>query len=449
MPRIPQYESQITPVTGGVAPGSMFLPNIHQETGIPQAWARVAESGKSFENAALRQIGLATREQRVLEHAKAVAEGYKQQGAIEAKYANYNGPDLPDLLAKDLEDARTNIVENVSLQNQKYIAVALEQQFSHSYASGVKAHAIRVQQLNQAELMGNIREIAGTAASAFEAGDRTKYASALGNLEGLLTQVQGKLPGVVKKAGSVQAYADQLIGEARLGILRAENPQKALELLNTPEGRKELGVSEANRPNVLRQVTADFHRQSTAAYNEYLTKILKGERFSNEQILLEGGEEDKQSQVVDLWRQATSLSEGDSETARQVYQNVLDARDVTPATKGNILKYVSKKINQLDRMPDKYEQNALNKVHQLLGKDYPLFLQKYLYDETGRTTIMSQGKTQEDIEKSIYGLAQPFVENHIKNLGKKTGITPNLDSAGAGVGGSAIKPSGRVYDTGW
>jgi hypothetical protein len=461
MPKIPDYDSQVTPTTGGVAPGSFFLPNIHTDTGVQAAFTTLGAAGKSLENEGIREIGLATHEQRILEQGKAVAEGFRQQAQIESKYANYNSPDLPELLSKDLSDAKAQIIQNIDPRFQKYMDVHLDQQFSHTYATGIKNYNARVQQLNQAELIGSIREIAGTAAAAFESGDSGKYASALGNLQGLVTQVQGKLPGVAAKAGGVEAYTQQLIGEARRGILLKDNPAKVIELLKTPEGMKQLGVDYAHVDDVNRQAVTATHAQQNAVYDNVLKGFSQKQIPTPEQIrqlsgaqqmhiknLLKGMDnEDNKATVLEFGDKVIRLNQDSPDaitSGRQLYNEISSSSGLSVGTKLQYMNSVMGKINGTQLANAKFDEQYLLDFQKMMTPDqHKLFLIGWSGDPNGAASV-PPGTPVTDKIKRMNEFAMPYIKDSQDFLiqhsqPKKKGMV-NIERVGAEFGEGTQNP---------
>lgn len=396
MPKLPQYDSQVAMAQGSVQPGSLYGPNIHQETGLAAMFNQINKEANRFVNTTIRTEKEAQNERRIIEQLNASNEGYRKQAEIDAKYVNYNNPDLPDRIKEDLTKAHDEIIQTVSPEFQSRIGPALSVQFAHTYGSAIKAHALRVAQQNEAEIMAGAGQLADTSATAFVAGDTSKYAMVMGQLAAMADQMQGKIPGVAKSAGGVKQWAEIEVGKRITGLLLESDPQRVLELVKTTEGMRLLGVPLEKKDNIVKEAEASLFRKQAKLYDEVLkgfvgnqppspevvAQLSGGQQMAVKNLLESMGQEDKQASLLVHGNKVLQLSritdpDKASAEADHVYNGILTEPGLNAKTKlqlmGQCTTFMTKTATAESKFPhniiSEFKRNMTHRQGILFGID--------------------------------------------------------------------------------
>lgn len=453
MPRIPDYESQITPAVGSVQPGSSWLPNISRDTGAAALFAGLGAAGKTLEKEGAREIGLAVHEQRVLQQGKAVADYYLEQAKIEQKHSTNNNPDMPQTYLEDLQNAKNKIVEGVDPRFQKYIDVHLDQLLSHDWRYGVRQYGQRIEALQKADMMASIQTTANTAARAWVDGNLEKYAAAEANLTGFVNQVQGKIPGIAKKSGGVEEWARGQIKDGIRGILLAENPQKLQQMMQTQEGKEALGITPANQATVQNHVMTAIHDQQKAVWDEIqkgfvqnkiptpeqLSKLSGHQQLMAKHLIESVGNKDNHQAVLNYGKAVIELK-SDPDPAnvaegKRLINEIYASPNLSTDKKLNFIDILQQKINGTQTNSGKFYDDYLMTFSRIMTPEqHKLFLAQYTMDPKGMASISADAPLK-DKTAHANAYAIPYINRSIEilqNKGKK-GVMQNLSGAGAEV----------------
>jgi hypothetical protein len=196
---------------------------------------------------------------------------------------------------------------------------------------------------------------------------------------------------------------------------RRQTESYAHSLMNIRQGEAYQGLvsrmlqAEAGVPGVTMPTEPEIIAMNQA-------QQLNGTQAHTVTSLLQGAaEQSNPDHKTKLWEQATSLAEGDTEAGNRVYQEVINpGYKLTVEDRVGLMKYVSAKVGKAERIENKAESQVLGQMKIITGDMYPLFLNKYLTDPSGRQTILKSGVKPEELEQAIFTFAKPYIDSSLQ-----------------------------------
>jgi hypothetical protein len=246
MPKLPVYESQVAPASGGVQPGNIYLPNIHPvetNTGATKMFNQMHTEGEAAATVGERLLAQQDHNQFVIESGNAIANIYKGTGDIRAKYAGATSPDTPQQFQQDMDGLISNTLENVSPQFRERVASHLVQHVGQTVGSFNVDYANRLRQMDSAGVMNNFKIYAIEEAKARIAGNEPDAILKMGSAHGYATQVEEMGLTNTKKGEAINQY-NNMVKANMFDLMLVKDPAKLQQEINTPEGQAKYGILE-------------------------------------------------------------------------------------------------------------------------------------------------------------------------------------------------------------
>jgi hypothetical protein len=466
MPKIPEFDSQVTPTGGGVQGGNMFLPNIHQDTGIPAMFATLSSAGKQLEDISMKNISRQVHQQQTIDMANALGAYYQGAADKEVEFSRSFDPNIGEQAKKSLSELRDGIVSTVPENMRPLLAAKLDQLSSHSYKSIIDQFQRR--QLALGVVTG--KESLGTMANSIIAAENDpsnpdKLASTWGSAKGLATSLETS--GIYPPGQANKALMDQVFAK-RLGHDMLADPQGTLKILQNPaEALQKYNLGADKLPGAVSHVTEQIHKQQYDTFNKLETSILEAKKTGNGQVPTD-------QQIIDMANkgkisgtQAKSLSsfangdesvQNDPETWMKIRDNILYKKadeatiqnQIWTAVRNKTLK-VSTGVQELTNLhnlnlkqePVESESyKRLDKMYKgvlggsdLMGFDKAENANKYYQGMTAVQNAMDKARksgtpwTSEDIQTKGMEILKPFIGNALETTTLPGGKTPSKPAA--------------------
>jgi hypothetical protein len=468
MPKLPTYESQVAPASGGVQPGNTFLPNIHQETGWPQVFNKIQTQAAEAETVYGKLQQQENHEQRVIEQAKATTAITLGAPEIAAKYINDFSPDAPANAWKDLQELGNNVLQSVSPRNQEHVGTHVQLNLANLWKTIKDNNTKGILTLDQQDVEKNITVAAEKLAQAIASGDPGQIGPAQGDLYGMVdsyTTIK-KLSGTLKDS---RTWAEGKVKDALLSINIARNPAQVQDEIQTQEGKDKYGITplnEASKTNAI-QVAASKSMHQQWQNNELKLSQMDDKGQVNAPMLISMRDMKQISpQQYDKWSAwlQNKDSGADKETIMKHGIQVIDrindeqnpltvaelqknVRDKTWVMSNyteynNFIKQIQGRDNKDEKSTITFERGLLNTTKSVLGANSTEW--KMFQNQWSKEKNLNQ--SQEDIQKQFNDMSTPYITKRFRF--QNQGVPPQQKTWWEKIfGGGGPAPAGQTNIT--
>jgi len=422
MPRIPTYDSKVGMTGGGVNPASVWSRDINVRTGWPQVFAGIQQATNQASSLLASTLAQEQQRSKLMQMSTSTTEFVNGLTEIDKKYAGSVDPKTPELIDQDLQALVQGITQKASPELQPLIAVHLAQTAAVNKRSMIKTHLTTVRQQDMKQLGLSADTIASAAARAYVNQDSAAYNNYLGNLHGLEQQATqlGMNPW---NPGEV----DRIVKGKILGILLAENPRVAEELLKTPAGRKELGVDDENYPQVQNKVKLQMDKIRADKYDSILKGIAQANPVlpsAQDLSVLSGGQQLHVKNILKSLNETTDdaalvpfnravndlpLDETTAQKGAALLDTIAAAPGISAANKVALHNRLYQKMAKSRTIVSEFEEQTLKD----LTAHFPAAIKDQFYlawqfGDEGRRTLPPDAKMT-DILKKIQGFMPVWI----------------------------------------
>jgi hypothetical protein len=464
MPKIPDYDSQVTPVVGGVQPGSMFLPNIHTETGAPAAFAALGAAGEKLTDVEAKLLSHQIRQQQTIELSNAMGAYYKGAANTEVELSRSFDPNISEIARQRLDELRDGIVSSAPEPMRPVLSAKLEQLNGHSYKTIIDQYQVRQQHLGVETGKQSLDEISNTIIAAEnDPTNAGKLASTWGSAKGVAASLEAS--GIYAPGQANKLLMDQVFSK-RLGHDMVANPQETIKILQNPtEALKKYNLNEKSIPAAIGHATEQLHKQQNDFYNQQGTAILNIQSGSP-------GQMPSDLQIADWARQGklsftqgktltamttNEAQENDPETWTKIRSGILNKDPnmtedfIINAMRQNKLKSSTAvqeltnlhNINLKTEPVESESYKRLDKMFKgvlggsdLMGFDKAENAMKYYQGMTAVQMAMDKDKkagvpwSAQDIQEKGLDILKPYIGNALEGINLPGGTKPNKKPAG-------------------
>jgi hypothetical protein len=474
MARLPGYDSQVTPATGSVQPGNIYLPNIHPvetDTGatkmLTKLSAQAEEVGTVWGKVAQQQ----DHAERVKQQANAITAITLEEPKISAKYANDFAPDAPDRAWADMQELAKNTLANVDPKHRDVIEAHVQMNLAQAWKGIYNNHAKGVLTLEGKDVERNLDVANDKLADLITSNaDIRDIALAQGNRDGMLEQYNTikKFPSGVKDA---KIWSDNRFKSMLLDKMAVKNPELLKKEIQTPEGREKYGITSTEPGGMekkLEWINSVVHKNQSQEYDKVLGVINQGQNPTPEQMRkLNNGQVMQINNIMKAREQIDN-----QEVVKQVGVKVIDYMgnpNSTPEDGQKLLAEISSNPNlsastilkfygDVSKVKSASTLSANQQIEgtaKFLGGAYSPHYQNfayYMYNNPDGMASMPKGLNQKEIALWVREKAQPFWDDynkatiraaHDKEVGKQKPVMVNIEGAGAGLGGAPPAPVGQ------